>query len=260
MAKYMTPALDKGLDILEYLSEIAVPQSQIEISQGINKTPNEIYRMLVCLEERGYLNKDSATGKFSLSLKLYQLSHRHSPVDEFLKASKPIMELLSNTTKQSCHIGILYDKKLMVISQTRSPGPVSLSIEEGSLFPLHKTTSGRVLLAFMPDPQRGNLLEGTKDFVSLSQKQRKAFLNQLEEVKAKGYDMRDSEITHGVIDIATPVGSANHGIYAALAISSLSNITDKEKSLDFLVKEVKNAAHKINEAIGVMKPTIKDSL
>ncbi len=72
--------------------------------------------------------------------------------------------------------------------------------------------------------------------------------------------MRDSEITHGVIDIATSVGSANDGIYAALAISSLSNISDKDKSLDFLIKETKEAAQKINEAIGVMKPTIKDSL
>ena len=37
---------DKGLDILEYLSLKSIPQSQSEISQGIGKSPSEIYRML----------------------------------------------------------------------------------------------------------------------------------------------------------------------------------------------------------------------
>ena len=79
---------------MEYLSEVAIPQSQIEISQGLGKSPNEIYRMLVCLEERGYLIK-SLSGKYSLSLKLYHLSHRHSPIDGLLRVAKPYMEKLS---------------------------------------------------------------------------------------------------------------------------------------------------------------------
>lgn len=53
MQKYQSPALDKGLDILEYLSLNDTPQSQTEISHGTQKKPNQIYRMLVCLEERG---------------------------------------------------------------------------------------------------------------------------------------------------------------------------------------------------------------
>ena len=58
MTKYYAPALDKGLDILEYLSDQSIPQSQQDIAIGIERTPNEIYRMLVSLEKRGYIAKD----------------------------------------------------------------------------------------------------------------------------------------------------------------------------------------------------------
>ncbi|HYH56504.1 MAG TPA: helix-turn-helix domain-containing protein, partial [Anseongella sp.] len=158
--KYQAPALDKGLDIMEYLSLKAKPLSQTDIAAGIGKKPNEIYRMLVCLESRGYLIREEVSGKYKLSLKLYHLSHRHSPVDEVRRAAQHPMDELASTIHQSCHLGVLYLEQLMVISQSRSPGPIALSVEEGRLFPLLMTTSGRVLLAFMQEEERLRLLRG----------------------------------------------------------------------------------------------------
>ncbi|MGB5436146.1 MAG: helix-turn-helix domain-containing protein, partial [Maribacter sp.] len=128
--KYNAPALDKGLDILEHLSDVGVPLSQAEIAQGIDRTPSEIYRMLICLEERGYLLRGSNAGKYRLSLKMYSLSHRHTPFDELKRVAHYPMQELSETTRQSCHLSILDNDRLLIIAQTRSPSAVSLSIEE----------------------------------------------------------------------------------------------------------------------------------
>ena len=54
-AKYAAPALEKGFDIVEYLSAVSTPKSQAQIAQALNRSPNEIYRPLVVLESRGYL-------------------------------------------------------------------------------------------------------------------------------------------------------------------------------------------------------------
>ena len=70
-SKYQAPALDKGLDILEYLASQSVPLSQTDIATGIDKSPNEIYRMLMSLEGRGYIIRDEISGKYRLSLKLF---------------------------------------------------------------------------------------------------------------------------------------------------------------------------------------------
>lgn len=248
MSKYSAPALEKGLDIIEYLSYKAIPQTQTEIAVGVSKTPNEIYRMLAVLENRGYLIR-SNSGKYSISLKLYHISHRHSPIDGLLKVAKPIMEELSNKTKQSCHMGILYNKQLMIVAQTKSPGPVTLSIEEGSLFPLIKTTSGRVILAFLSPQQRHSILDNNENFNALAKTDQKKFLSHLDIIKNRGYELKNSEITLGVTDVGVPVGKTANGIFSVLTISSLTSINQENEAGEFLIESVKEAAEAIDKAM-----------
>ncbi|WP_109674695.1 IclR family transcriptional regulator [Dyadobacter jejuensis] len=252
MNKYHAPALDKGLDILEYLSSEAKPQSQSEIAQGIQKSPNEIYRMLVCLEQRGYLMKEANSGNYSLSLKLFHISHRHSPIEELIKYSKPAMERLSRDTQQSCHLGVLYNGQLLIVSQNRSPGLVSLSIEEGGLFPLVKTTSGRVVLAFLSDEQREFQLDQNKEFLELSTKEKKSFLSYLEGIRERGYEIKESEITLGVTDLAVPIGSMKSGVFGVLAISCLTSISQSNHSFEVMIPQLVSAAEQINHSLGFM--------
>lgn len=251
MSKYNAPALDKGLDILEYLSLKAIPQSQVEIAKGIERNPNEFYRMLVCLEERGYISKDSSSGKFSLTLKLFQLSHSHSPIDGLLNTAKPIMEKLSHVTNQSCHLSIIKDNKLMVISQTKSPGPVSLSIEEGSLFPLIKTASGKLILSFLSVKKRDEILKNDDLFLKFTKEEKQHFLEQLPLIKTEGFILQQSDLNLGVTDLSVPIGNPKTGLFAALAISSLINVSKEHNSSDFMIEEILKASSLINEAIGL---------
>ena len=106
--KYNSPALDKGLDILECLSIKQYPQSQTEIAESIGRSSNEIYRMLVCLKTRGYISKSEDSGKFSLTLKLFNLGHRHSKINSIRFAAFSPLQELSYSTNCSCHLSILH--------------------------------------------------------------------------------------------------------------------------------------------------------
>ena len=57
--RYAAPALEKGLDILELLASVSEALTHSEIARRLGRTINEVFRMLVCLEERGYI---SSTG------------------------------------------------------------------------------------------------------------------------------------------------------------------------------------------------------
>src|ERR1700755_1625952 len=54
-ARYTTPALEKGLDILELFASTSEELSKREVARRLGRTVSEIFRMLVCLEQRGYL-------------------------------------------------------------------------------------------------------------------------------------------------------------------------------------------------------------
>lgn len=248
--KYHAPALEKGLDILEYISTEGKPLSQADIAIGINKNPSEIYRMLVCLEQRGYLLRDEVSGKYRQSLKLFNLSHRHSPMDEIRKASHYPMDDLAEKIKQSCHLGVLYQDKLIVVSQSRSPGPIALSIEEGSLFPLMLTASGKVILAFMEENERLELLKRNHLFGSYPHLKQQKFLQSLQEIKDMGYYITSSDLAKGVMDICVPIRNG-HDAIATLTVSILSIQLKEAVSFDEIVQQAIGTAKKISHNLGL---------
>ncbi|HLR38531.1 MAG TPA: IclR family transcriptional regulator [Chitinophagaceae bacterium] len=248
-AKYTAPALEKGLDILEYISLKAKPLSQSEIALGINRSPNEIYRMLIILEHRGYILRDEISGKYRLSLRLYSLSHRHSPIDELRKGAQYPMDDLSEKTRQSCHLSVLYRNKLIIVSQSRSPGSIALSIEEGSVFPLMETASGKVLLAFMPGKEQMEILNRNKIFNSFNKEDKKEYLQILKDIENDGYYFASSEQADGVTDITVPIGN-DKDIIASLTVSILS-MQLKEKILHKeILKKTLDTANKISKNLG----------
>ena len=241
--KYQAPALDKGLDILEYLSSQSIPLSQTEIAAGINRNSNEIYRMLMSLESRGYILRDEISGKYRLTLKLYHLSHRHSPVDELCKVAQHPLEELAQSVRQSCHLSILYLNQVMVVLHAKSPEPIALLIEEGNLFPLPLTASGKVLLAFMPVSERNLILKTDKIYKNYIEDQKDSFSQSLEQIQQNGHYIKTSELAEGVTDISVPVGLTPTGIIACLTVSRLTTLNIKKgvENADILASAIKCA-------------------
>ncbi len=224
-AKYSVPALEKGLDVLEYLSEQAVPLTQAELARALNRQAGEIFRMLACLESRGYLRREPTTGAYSLTLKLFELSRTHSPYEVLLKAAQPLMRGLAEDLRESCHLSVLHRERVLVLAQEESPKPFRLSVEVGSLHsPLH-TTSGRVLLANMTPADCEDLLTHDLEWRREKPAARAQFLKHLAAIRARGYERAEGERFIGGLDIGVPVGAPASSIKAVLTIATL-----KEKS------------------------------
>src|SRR5918997_5510938 len=118
---YQVPALEKGLDILEYLAAQGVPLTQAQLARGLGRGPNELFRMLVVLERRGYVQRDLTSGAYTLTLRLFELSHTHSPFHGLLRVAAASMRELTETVRESCHLGVLHAGALLVLHQEESP-------------------------------------------------------------------------------------------------------------------------------------------
>jgi DNA-binding IclR family transcriptional regulator len=247
--KYAVPALDKGLDILEYLASKAVPLSQTEIALGIERSANEIYRVLVGLESRGYLIRDEVSGKYSVSLKLYSLSRKISPIDQLRQISIPIMEDFSAQSGYASHLSILYQSKVMVIVHARSHAPVSLSIAEGTLFPAVSTTSGRVLLANSNEAVKQLIYERDENYLKMNKKDKASLEQELQDILSSGHCFRKSQLTDGVTDCAAIIGQPNGAVIAVLAVSSLTSTLGNDATKSQLIESVKETAAKICEQV-----------
>ena len=106
------PALEKGLDVLEALASAPDPQTLTELARALDRSSSVLFRIIDALEKRAYIARDPVSGTYHLTLKLYELAHTHSPVDQLLKAATFPMRVLADTIHESCHLSVLAHGKL----------------------------------------------------------------------------------------------------------------------------------------------------
>lgn len=219
---YQAPALDKGLDILECLAASRVPQTRSQIAALLGRGPSEVFRMLVRLEQRGYLERDPVSGAYSLTLRLHELSHTHSPHQRVAQtALRPMRELAENT-RESCHLSVLYRGRVLVLQQEESPDEVRLSVERGSTIAPIYSVSGRLLLAFSADAEVQEILKVDPDYQRYTREQNEAFTRRLRDIARRGFEEAYSETIEGVYDVAALLGSPHSTVRMALAVASLT--------------------------------------
>lgn len=251
--RYGAPALDKGLDILEHLSNERSPLSQLEIARALARTPGEIYRMLMCLEERGYVMREEGTGKFRLTLRLYELSHRQNSTTLLRKAARLPMESIAETVGQACHLSVMNGPMLLVLMERMPACQVCLAVGEGSRIPVLQTTSGKLLLANWPEGEAVEFLEQLPDFRSASKAYRDKLMQTLAELRGADHSHAPSGMTEGVADIAVPVGVAGSDVAGALVISYLSGTKSGERSRPRYLEALKAGAAEINRNLGIAR-------
>jgi DNA-binding IclR family transcriptional regulator len=209
--------------------------------------------MLACLEERFYVLRDGQSGRYYLSLKLFHLSHTHSPVEFLRDAAIGPMRRLTEKVRQACHLAILHHDTMMVLVRARSPLPVTLSVEEGTRFPLVYTVSGRLLLAFAEENLREEVLARNEEYLAMSQRARRAFKAHLQQIHTQGHHVAKSDITECVTDVGVPVGVAGSELFAALTLPCINTLL-AECDQKVLLAAALTCAKEINDAIGLMKP------
>src|SRR5271156_2017135 len=88
---YPTPALEKGLDILELFASTPGGLTVSEAARMLNRAVSEIFRMLLCLEQRGYLSQSENRQKYPLTLRLFRLAQEYPPTNRLIAESLPLM-------------------------------------------------------------------------------------------------------------------------------------------------------------------------
>jgi len=223
--KYRAPALSKGLDILELLAGVQNGLSQAEIAKALGRTSSEIFRMLMVLRNRGYLDLAEDADRYTLTARLFEIAHRHPPINRLTSLASDAMERLAYRINQSLHLNILHEAKTLVIAQMDSHDSTQTCVRLGARFPLASAASGRVLVAWMPEPELSVILDraGFDTPEALHQ-----FRAELEEVRQVGYCQLPSGTVAGVQKIAAPIFDFRGRVVAALTIPFVQRLARQQ--------------------------------
>jgi len=224
--RYAAPALEKGLDILDVLVDTAEGYTLNELSVKLGRTVSEIFRMVVTLERRGYVQGDH-NDRYTLTLKLFEMAHRQQPIRSLTAMALPLLRDLANVTRQSCHLSIYHSGRVAVIAQVDSPERWSFGLKVGAVMGLTDTSSGHVLLAFRDLAERERMLAAHTRVEGENDVEPAALLALLDEIRATGHEIVPSRQMRGVTNMAFPVIGSSGDAVAAVNVPYLERIDKK---------------------------------
>lgn len=182
---------------------------------GLPKTT--CHRILNVLTEGGLLRVDEQ-GRFGPGALLLAMGMNFLKQTDVRTLARPVMEELSSTTQETCHLGILQFPWVVYLEKVESPLAVRMHSEVGALNPLHCTGLGKALLAFSSE----HLIEETcasplESRTAQTLTDPRSLREELAAIKQRGFAIDDVENEEGIRCVGAPI--LGHDGYPIAAIS-----------------------------------------
>jgi DNA-binding IclR family transcriptional regulator len=248
--KYAVPALDKAFDIIELLASTTGGATMNEIATRLDRSMGELFRTVIAMERRGFLQKSPETDRYTVAYRFLDLALRATPAQDLTRAAAPVMQLLVSQISQSCHLVVPNGGEGLVVFREENPGMRGFAVRVGSAIDLVRSCSGHVILAFSDDQQRERMIHEAER-LTRKRVNRAQFESLLAGVRERGFERLASPITHGVTDISYPIFGFYGNLMAALTVPFLELLDGSQKiRINDALKYLEKAAQSISATLG----------
>lgn len=242
--KYSAPALEKGLDILELLSQQDQGLALSDLANELQRTKNEIYRMVSVLAARGYIARSDESDRYQVTEKMFQMGSNRPPIRHLIEVSQPIMAALVEEIQHSCHLAVMSGDQIVVVSRCESPTLIGVTVRLGFRRPIETTGSGLVMLAHMTRGQRFRTIQSIQKRDPLIDLD---WLDQQIQMVPHGQALSlQSSVLQGVLDISVPIRQGEKGECVAALTAPCAQLIDHYLDDQAIGTVLSRAAEKIS--------------
>lgn len=194
-----------------------------ELARRLGLGKSTVHRLLTTLVQEGLVERNPETGAYRLGLVMFELGQVvHSHMD-LHGAVGPVLAALREETHEGCQVGVLDGHDVVYIDRLESSHSLRLFNETGRRVPVHTTSSGKVLLAYLPDADLERVLAAALPLTQMTPRSitdPDAFRAELDRVRARGWSEAVEEREVGVASIAAPIRDASGRVVAAVSIGA----------------------------------------
>ncbi|GAA3548409.1 IclR family transcriptional regulator [Zobellella aerophila] len=212
--------LANALELLEFFTRENPVWGGRELAKVSGVHPAIVQRTLATFASRGYLHQDPQTLKYSLGVRFFELGQM---VKERLQLSdivRPLMARLAEQTGEAVFLSLRDGAESVCVDRVESPKSIGFKVQVGSKVPIYAGAYGKVILAYMDETSREEILaqgltavtENTITDVTLMR-------TQLEEIRAQGWCYSEQEVSEDVFGLAVPLFFRDKQVAGSLAIA-----------------------------------------
>lgn len=243
-------AVDRTLNILEAAAQRRDGFTNSEISRKLGIPKSSASYILRTLERRGYLRRETETGRYRLGLKILSLGGDAQAKIDIADLALPLMRALVEKIHLTVHLAVLDQGEAVYVEKVEAPGFFKVNTWVGRRMFLHSTSVGKCLLAWLPKHEVEALMkrQGLKKRTPRTIITMTKLVANLEHTKREGYAVDDEENSLGARCLGAPVFDASGNVVAALGASGTLTQVDVA-SMPRLAEALKETARRISRQL-----------
>ncbi|MBW2078967.1 MAG: IclR family transcriptional regulator [Deltaproteobacteria bacterium] len=226
--------------ILSLFNDIKADEKSVtEISKALEMFPSKVSRMLRTLEGEGLFEKNLESGKYRLGILFFELGVVYAYHHSLRKIIRPHIEQIAQEINVTVSWAILKKNRVIVLDRIQNLPIDALAYRIGLNLPVHTTSVGKILMAYLPEEEQDKILRSV-DLVKSTEASvidPKIIKERLKLYREEGYSTDEEETYEGVNCIAVPIKNADGKVIAAVSLMDDKSRTSREllfRHLDYL--------------------------
>lgn len=196
-------SVQRAATLLEAIAGAPEPLTAPELAERCGLNRSTAWRILATLEDEGLVDRDPATNRYSIGYALTRLASAAG--DSLPRRARPHLEELARHAGETVSLAVPRGLQLVYVDQVQAPH-VMAADWLGRAVPLHATSTGKALLAFLPPEElEAALSQPLPSFTESTITDPVRLRAELDRVGKRGYAVSRGELETALWGASAPI-------------------------------------------------------
>lgn len=253
--KSYVESIAKGMEVLSYVihSQNAVGISRISKDLGLSM--GSVQRVTNTLHRLGYLRKDKTSHGYTPGHKTLGMGLAITKDIDLKRIAHPYLEELSRAIGETVNLAIFDGTGIVYVDRIKTEQIININLHIGSRLPLHCTSMGKCILAFLPADELDEIIDkmGMNAMTPTTITDRDGLREDLETVRKRGFSLNNQELEVGLRSVAAPIRDESGTVIAAVNIAVPASRVTLDELMGAFAEKVVETTRLISESMGYRK-------
>lgn len=265
--RYFVENVGRVMQVLDLFASDGGELRLTDLSERLGISKPQVLRIVSTLEQGGYLTRDPDTKRYRLGLRLFMLGMVVQQQMDLRRAAQPVLNRLALESEET--VGLFVPEHLgpICVDVIDSPHGLRIFAQHGRRMPWNAGSSAKVILAFLPEDKREEVLAKTqfKKYTERTVTDPDALRDVLARIREDGYHFAEQDLDLGAGGIAAPVFDNSTSIVGAISVAApVSRLfrRDIQQLVQLVVEACRETSVQLGYSSfsGVSQPTVIESV
>jgi DNA-binding IclR family transcriptional regulator len=247
---------ERVLQVLTLLAQRTRPVPTMTIARECGIPKSSAHQLLNVMRARHFVTYYDAEHAWGLGVASFEIGSAYLRSGPLQRLGRPVLSVLTERTGDTSHLAILHGSEVLYLDKEEASGPApKLVTEVGVRLPAHLTAVGRAILAELTESQV-RALYANQPLVHRTRRGPKnlgELLEQLAEIRTRGFSHEDQMVTPGIGCVAAAVFSHEKVPVAAVGVTYVAAQRDANGISD-VAATVQQMASRLSTNFGYRAP------